>query len=50
MLENDYVVLSANGSRSSVWAYLLIRRIINADVNLILADDGGRLVMDDFAV
>ena len=43
VLEDDYVVLSAYGSRSCVGVSLLIGR--NADVNLILADDGGRLAV-----
>ena len=36
--ENDYIVLSAYGSRSSVGVSLLIGRSLNADVNLVLAD------------
>ena len=50
VLENDYVVLSAYGNRSSVGVSLLIGCSLNADVNLVLADDGGRLVMADVAV
>ena len=48
VLENDYVVLSAYGSRSSVGGSLLIG--CNTDVNLVFADDGGRLVVADIAV
>ena len=48
--ENDYIVLPAYGSRSSVGVFLLIRRSLNADVNQILADDWGRLVVADVAV
>ena len=47
MLENDYVVLSAYSSHSSVGFSLLIGR---SHVNLILADDGCRLVVADVAV
>ena len=50
VLENDYVVLSAYGSRSSVGVSLLIGRSLHADVNLVLADDGGRLVVANVAV
>ena len=48
--ENDFVVLSANGWRSSVGVFLLVGRSFNADLNLVLADDGSRLVMADVAV
>ena len=50
MLENDYVILSAYSSYSSVGVSLLIRHSLNADVSLILADDGGRMVVADVAV
>ena len=50
VLEDDYVVLSAYGNRSSVGVSLLIGRSLNADVNLVLADDGDRLVVTDIAV
>ena len=50
VLGNDYLVLSAHGSRSSIRVSLLIGRRLNADVNLILADDGGSLVTADVAV
>ena len=48
VLEDDYVVLSA--SSSSVGVSLLIGSSLNADVNLVLADDGGQLVVADVAV
>ena len=48
--ENNYVVLSAYGSRSSIGVSLLIGRSLNADVNLVLADDGGWLVVANVAV
>ena len=50
MLEDNDVVLSAYGSRSSVGVFLLIGRSLNADVNLVLADDGGLLVIADVTV
>ena len=50
VLENDFVVLSAYGSHSSVRVFLLIGRILNADVNLVLADDGDMLVVANVAV
>ena len=50
VLENDYVVISAYGSRISAGVTLLIGRSLNADVNLFLADDGGWLVVADVAV
>ena len=50
VLENDYAVLSAYGSRSSIGVSLLIGRCLNADVNLVLGDDGSRLVETDVAV
>ena len=49
-LKDDYVVLSVYGSRSSVEVSLLIGRSLNADINLVLADDGGRLVVADAAL
>ena len=50
LLEDDYVILSAYGNRSSVGASLLIIRSLNADVNLFLLVDGGRPVVTDVAV
>ena len=47
VLENDYVVLSSYGSRSSDGVFLLIECSLNADVNLVLADDWGQLVVAD---
>ena len=48
--EDDYVVLSAYGSRSSVEVSFLMGRNLNADVILVLSDDGDRLVVVDVAV
>ena len=41
VLEDDYVVLSVCGRRSSVGVSLLIGRSFNANVNIVLADDRG---------
>ena len=50
MLGDDYVVLSTYRSRSSVGVSLLIECSLNADIDLVLADDGCRLVVADVAV
>ena len=50
VLENDYVILSAYGSYSSAGVSLLIGHSLNTDVNLLLADDRGWLVVTDVAV
>ena len=50
VLENDYIFLSAYNSHSRVGVSLLIGRSHNADVNLVLADDRGQLVVADVAV
>ena len=50
VLKNDYVVLLASVSRSSVGVSLLIGRSLIADVNLVLADDRGRLLVADVAI
>ena len=50
VLENDYVILSAYGSHSSAGVSLLIGRNLNADENLVLVDDGGRLVVTNVAL
>ena len=39
VLENDFVVLSAFGGRSCSEGSLLLGRSLNADVNLVFADD-----------
>ena len=49
VLEDNYVVLSAYGT-VAVLGSLLIRRSLNADVNLVFADDRGWLVVADIAV
>ena len=50
MLESDFNVFSAYGSRTSVGVSLLIGRIFDADVDVDFAGDGGRLVVADVAV
>ena len=50
VLKNDFVVHSAFGDRSCAVVFLLVGRSLNADVNLVFADDGGRLVIADVAV
>ena len=44
------VIFSAYGSCSNVGVSLLVRRSLNAVVNLVFADDGGRLVVADVPV
>ena len=44
------VIFSAYGSRSSAGVSLLIGRCLDADVNVVFAGDGGRLVVVDVAV
>ena len=48
--KDDYIVFLAYSSRSSVGAFLLIGRSLNADVNLVLANDRGQLLFADDAV
>ena len=50
VLENDFHVFSAYGSRTSVGVSLLVGRSLDADVNDVFAGDGGRLVEADVAV
>ena len=50
VLKDDYVIFSAYGSRSSIEVSFLIGRSINADVNFVLADDRGQMVVADVAV
>ena len=50
MLEDDCVVLSAYGGRRGVGVSLLIGPSFNTDVNLVLTDDRGQLVVADIAV
>ena len=50
VLENVFVVLSAYGNRSSAGISLLVRRSLDADVNVVFAGDENRLVVADVAV
>ena len=50
VLENDFNVFSAYGSRTNVGVSLLVGRSLDADVNFVFAGDGGRLVVADVAV
>ena len=50
VLEKDFVVLSAYSSRSSAGVSLLIGRSFDADVNVVFAGDGGRLIVADVTV
>ena len=50
VLESDFVVFSASGSRCGAGVYLLVRISLNANVNLVLAGDEGWLVVADIAV
>ena len=50
VLENNYAVLLAYGSRCSVGVSSLIGCSLNADVNIVLADDGDWLVVANVAV
>ena len=50
VLENYFVVLSAFSNHYSAGISMLIKRSLNTIVNLVLADDGDRLVVADVAV
>ena len=50
VLEDDFVVLTAYSIRSSVRVSLLVEHSLNSDLNLVFADDGGRLVVADITV
>ena len=50
VLENDFNVFSAYGSRTSAGVSLLVGRSLDADVDVVFAGDGGRLVVADVAV
>ena len=49
-LESDFNVFSAYGSRTSARVSLLVGRSLDADVDVVFAGDGGRLVVADVAV
>ena len=50
VLERDFVVLSAYGSRSSARISLLVGHSLEVDVNIVFTGDGGQLVVADVAV
>ena len=50
MLEGDFNVFSACGSRTRVGVSLLVGRGLDADVDVVYAGDRGRLVVADLAV
>ena len=50
VLEGNFNVFSAYGSRTSVGVSLLVGRSLDADVDVVFAGDGGRLVVADVAV
>ena len=50
MLESDFVVFSAFGSRYSAGVSSLVGCSLDAIVNLVFADDGGQLIVADVAV
>ena len=50
VLESDFNVFSAYGSRTSAGVSLLVGRSLNADVGVVFAGDGGRLVVADVAI
>ena len=49
-LENKFNVFSAYGSCVSAGVFLLVGRSLDADVDVVFAGDGGRLVVADVAV
>ena len=50
VLENDFNVFSAYRSSSSLGVSLLVGRRLDADVNVVLEGDGGRLLVVDVVV
>ena len=50
VLESNFAVFSAYGSRISAGVSLLVGRSLDADVDVVFAGDGGRLVVADVAV
>ena len=50
VLESNFNVFSAYGSRASAGVSLLVGRSLDADVDVVFAGDGGRLVVADVAV
>ena len=50
VLESNFNLFSAYSSRTSIGVSLLVGRSLNADVDIVFAGDGGRLVVADVAV
>ena len=50
VLECDFNVFSAYGSRTSAGVSLLVRRSLDTDIDVVFAGDGGRLVVADVDV
>ena len=50
VLEGDFNVFPAYGNRTSTGVSLLVRRSLDADVDVVFAGDGGRLVVANVAV
>ena len=50
VLENDFNIFSAYGSRISAGVSLLVGRSLDAYVDFVYAGDGGRLIVADVAV
>ena len=50
VVESDFNVFSAYGSRASAGVSLLVGRSLDADVDVVFAGDGGRLVVANVAV
>ena len=50
VLESDFNVFSAHGSRTSAGVSLLVGRSFDADVDVVFAGDGGELVVADVSV
>ena len=50
VLESNFNVFSAYGSRTSTEVSLLVARRLDANVDVVFAGDGGRLVVADVAV
>ena len=50
MLESDFNVFSAYSSGTNAGVSLLVGRSLDADVDVVFAGDGGRLVVVDVAV
>ena len=50
VLESGFNVFSAYGSRACAWVSLLVGRSLDAEVDVVFAGDGGRLIVADVVV